>query len=294
MVNGNSGVLCMIEELVGLSPAICWALSPIFYSRGLRQLSPVVGNVLRALPATIITFISTTLFLGLDKTFNLSMNAYIILLLSGVIGLGLGDLLYLLSIKRIGPSHSITITSTYPLITIVISFLFLGEHIALSVLAGTVFVVLGITIISRKDNEKKVDMIGIGVATLAALLWSVSIILVGSISGSAHPFAENLWRTTGYMLASSIILLFNIKNEKFSLKGNSIINITLGGIVALNLGWASYIYSIELIGLSKATTLSSVSPIFTATAEFVLEKKFRLNVFLGTLLTTFGIVLVTL
>lgn len=294
MVNGNSGVLCMIEELVGLSPAICWALSPIFYSRGLRQLSPVVGNVLRALPATIITFISTTLFLGLDKTFNLSMNAYIILLLSGVIGLGLGDLLYLLSIKRIGPSHSITITSTYPLITIVISFLFLGEHIELSVLAGTVFVVLGITIISRKDNEKKVDMIGIGVATLAALLWSVSIILVGSISGSAHPFAENLWRTTGYMLASSIILLFNIKNEKFSLKGNSIINITLGGIVALNLGWASYIYSIELIGLSKATTLSSVSPIFTATAEFVLEKKFRLNVFLGTLLTTFGIVLVTL
>jgi len=90
----------MFEELVGLSPAICWALSPIFYSRGLKNLSPIVGNFLRALPATIITFISTTLILGFDKTFNLPINAYITLLSSGVIGLGLGDLLYLLSIKR--------------------------------------------------------------------------------------------------------------------------------------------------------------------------------------------------
>ncbi|MBC7092327.1 MAG: DMT family transporter, partial [Nitrososphaeria archaeon] len=214
--------------------------------------------------------------------------------LSGAIGLGLGDLLYLLSIKRIGPSHSITITSTYPLLTILISFLFLGENITFYVLAGTVFVVLGITIISRKNGEKKVDLVGIGIATLAALLWSISITLVGSISGSAHPFAENLWRTTGYMLASSIILFLNRKNENFVLKRSSIINITLGGIVALNLGWATYIYSIQVIGLSRATTLSSVSPIFTATAEFLIEKRFRINVFFGTFLTTIGIILVTL
>ncbi len=284
----------MFEELVGLSPAICWALSPIFYSRGLKNLSPIVGNFLRALPATIITFISTTLILGFDKTFNLPINAYITLLSSGVIGLGLGDLLYLLSIKRIGPSHSITITSTYPLLTILISFLFLGENITFYVLAGTVFVVLGITIVSRKDGERRVDLIGIGVATLAALLWSISITLVGSISGSAHPFAENLWRTAGYMLASSIILLLNRRNENFVLKRGSIINIALGGVIALNLGWATYIYSIQIIGLSKATTLSSVSPIFTATAEFLIEKRFRLNVFLGTFLTTIGIILVTL
>ncbi|MGB9727829.1 MAG: DMT family transporter [Nitrososphaeria archaeon] len=284
----------MFEELVGLSPAICWALSPIFYSRGLKNLSPIVGNFLRALPATIITFISTTLILGFDKTFNLPINAYITLLSSGVIGLGLGDLLYLLSIKRIGPSHSITITSTYPLLTILISFLFLGENITFYVLAGTVFVVLGITIVSRKDGERRVDLIGIGVATLAALLWSISITLVGSISGSVHPFAENLWRTAGYMLASSIILLLNRRNENFVLKRGSIINIALGGVIALNLGWATYIYSIQIIGLSKATTLSSVSPIFTATAEFLIEKRFRLNVFLGTFLTTIGIILVTL
>lgn len=284
----------MFEELVGLSPAICWALSPIFYSRGLRNLSPVVGNFLRALPATIITFVSTTLILGIDKTFYLPTNAYIVLLLSGVIGLGLGDLLYLLSIKRIGPSPSITITSTYPLLTILISFLFLGENITFYVLAGTVLVVLGITIISRKNGGRRVDLVGIGLATLAALLWSISITLVGSISGSAHPLTENLWRTVGYILAAILILFFNRKNESFRLERTSIVHITLGGVVALNLGWASYIYSIELIGLSKATTLSSVSPIFTATTEFLLERKFRLNVFLGTFLTTIGIVLVTL
>ncbi len=279
-------------EFIGLFPALCWALSPIFYSRGLRNLNPFLGNMIRALPATSITFLFTLIVLGPGQTFGLPLNSYIILLLSGVIGLGLGDLFYLLSIKRIGPSPSITISSTYPLITIAFSTFFLGEVVKFTVLIGTLFVVLGIMIISRKDGNSKVDFLGICIATLAAIFWSISIILVGSIAHSGHPLAENFWRLMGYVLASLIIFLFN-KKDFSKPKFDSILNITLGGIIALNLGWASYIYSIEVIGLSKATTLSSVSPIFTATAEFLIEKRFKLNIFIGTLLTTLGIILVT-
>ncbi|MCX8189195.1 MAG: DMT family transporter [Nitrososphaeria archaeon] len=282
-----------MHELVGLFPAICWALSPIFYSRGLRNLNPLLGNMIRALPATAITFLFTIIVLGPDKIFGLPLNSYIVLLLSGVIGLGFGDLFYLLSIKRMGPSPSITISSTYPLITIAFSTLFLGEEINFFVLIGTLLVVLGIAIISRKNGHNKVDFLGVGIATLAAVFWSVSIVLVGSIAHSGHPLAENFWRLMGYVLASFILLLVS-KKDFSKPKLNSIFHITLGGIVALNLGWASYIYSIEVIGLSKATTLSSVSPIFTATAEFLIEKRFKLNIFLGTLLTTIGIILVTL
>jgi len=280
-------------ELVGLFPAICWALSPIFYSRGLRNLNPLLGNIIRALPATAITFLSTIAVLGPDKTFSLPLNSYIVLLLSGAIGLGLGDLFYLLSIKRIGPSPSITVSSTYPLITIIFSTLFLGEEAKFSVLIGTLLVVLGIAVISRKNGNSKVDFIGLGIASLAALFWSISIVLVGSIAHSGHPLAENFWRLMGYVIASSIILVFG-KGNFSKPKSNSILYITLGGIIALNLGWSSYIYSIEVIGLSKATTLSSVSPIFTAIAEFFVEKRFSLNIFLGTFLTTVGIILVTL
>ncbi|MEM3871403.1 MAG: DMT family transporter [Nitrososphaeria archaeon] len=280
-------------ELVGLFPAICWALSPIFYSRGLRGLNPLLGNLIRALPATVITFLFTIVALGPERIFSLPINSYIVLLLSGVIGLGFGDLFYLLSIKRMGPSPSITISSTYPLITIVFSTIFLGENVNLFVIMGTILVVIGIGIISRKDENNKVDLVGVSIATLAALFWSVSIVLVGSVAHSGHPLAENFWRLMGYVLASFLIFVFS-KRDFSKPRLNSVFHITLGGIVALNLGWASYIYSIELIGTSKATTLSSVSPIFTATAEFLLEKRFKLNIFLGTLLTTIGIIFVTL
>lgn len=280
-------------ELIGLFPAVCWALSPIFYSRGLSGLNPLLGNLIRALPATGITFLFTIIVLGPDKIFSLSLNSYIVLLLSGVIGLGFGDLFYLLSIKRMGPSPSITVSSTYPLITIAFSILFLGESVNFFVLLGTFLVVVGIAIISRKNGSSNVDFIGVGFSTLAAVFWSVSIVLVGSIAHSGHPLAENFWRLMGYVIASFLLFVFNKRD--FSKPGlNSIFHITLGGVIALNLGWASYIYSIELIGTSKATTLSSVSPIFTATAEFLIEKRFKLSIFLGTLLTTIGIILVTL
>jgi len=285
----------MLGEVVGLIPAIFWAISPLFYKRGLRNLNPIFGNTIRALPATILTFTMSFLLLGVDGSLLLPPQTLFASILSGSIGLGLGDLFYLISIKQVGAARAVTITSSYPLITLLLSYLLLGEEIDWYIGLGTILVVLGIAFISLDGADSKIGFRGIMVALIAAFFWSISIILAGILPSQGHPVAVNSWRLIGLTVFSLAPFLFVYRNsgapvlDKYSLG-----YLTFGGLIGLSLGWIVFIYSIELIGLSRATTLSSVSPIFTAVGEFMIERKFKGRIMLGSALTTLGVVLVTL
>jgi len=285
----------MLGEVVGLIPAIFWAISPLFYKRGLRNLNPIFGNTIRALPATILTFTMSFLLLGVDGSLLLPPQTLFASILSGSIGLGLGDLFYLISIKQVGAARAVTITSSYPLITLLLSYLLLGEEIDWYIGLGTILVVLGIAFISLDGADSKIGFRGIMVALIAAFFWSISIILAGILPSQGHPVAVNSWRLIGLTVFSLAPFLFVYRNsgapvlDKYSLR-----YLTFGGLIGLSLGWIVFIYSIELIGLSRATTLSSVSPIFTAVGEFMIERKFKGRIMLGSALTTLGVVLVTL
>ena len=285
----------MLGEVVGLIPAIFWAISPLFYKRGLRNLNPIFGNTIRALPATILTFTMSFLLLGVDGSLLLPPQTLFASILSGSIGLGLGDLFYLISIKQVGAARAVTITSSYPLITLLLSYLLLGEEIDWYIGLGTVLVVLGIAFISLDEADSKIGFRGIMVALLAAFFWSISIILAGILPSQGHPVAVNSWRLIGLTAFSLAPFLFAYRNSGAPLLDKySLGYLAFGGLIGLSLGWIVFIYSIELIGLSRATTLSSVSPIFTAVGEFMIERKFKGRIMLGSALTTLGVVLVTL
>ncbi|MEM3404598.1 MAG: DMT family transporter [Nitrososphaeria archaeon] len=285
----------MFGEIVGLIPAILWAISPLFYKRGLRNLNPVFGNTIRALPATLLTFTMSFLLLGFDEVLHFSPQALFASVLSGSIGLGLGDLFYLISIKQIGAARAVTITSSYPLITLFMSYLLLGEKVDWYIGIGTLLVVLGIALISFNEADSKIGFRGIVVALLAAFFWSVSILLAGILPSEGHPIAVNSWRLIGLTVFSLVPFFFAYRSNGVpTLDKGSLGYLTFGGLVGLSLGWIAFIYSIGLIGLSKATTLSSVSPVFTAVGEFIMERRFKGRIMLGSTLTTLGIILVTL
>jgi len=285
----------MLGEIVGILPAVSWAITPIFYRKGLRRLGPIYGNVVRAIPSTLITFFASFLVLGFEGTFSLSEELTIRCLLSGAVGLGVGDLMYLFAIRQLGAARAITITSGYPLITLLLSHLVLGEEVGWMVGVGTLFVVFGITIISFDGQRSSVEIKGLISSTMAALLWSVSIILLNPTSYSPPPLVVNSWRLLGYFLFSLVPFTLLLKKDgKFAIDTGGALYLAAGGIVAQNIGWMLYIYSIGLIGISRATTLSSVSPLFTAVAEFAVERHFSFRVLSGTALATTGIVLVTI
>ena len=285
----------MIGEIISLLPALAWAITPILYRRGTKTLSPIYGNTLRAIPSMFIALAASFLYLGVNATLSIPTQLSVACIISGVVGLGLGDLMYLYSIKHIGASKAVTISSTYPIITLVASNFLLGEGIGWFVVIGTVFAVAGISLISFNDNVLKLEVKGILTSTLASVFWSMSIILLKITPYDANVLAINSWRLVGFCLFSMIpsVLLY-YRSGSFNINKDAIIYLGSGSIIALNLGWFLFLYGIDLIGIARATTLSSVSPLFTAVAEFIMNRHFDIRILLGTILTTVGIVLVTI
>ena len=65
----------------------------------------------------------------------------------GVIGWGLGSLLFVLSIALLGPARAAILTSSSPLFALPLSALFLGEKLNAAVLIGTAVTIVGVILV---------------------------------------------------------------------------------------------------------------------------------------------------
>jgi DME family drug/metabolite transporter len=79
---------------------------------------------------------------------------------SGVIGLGLGDTLYMNSLEILGVARAVPITCTYPLFSLVWAFLFAGETITPEVVLGAAAIVFGIWLISISKMDETLEKSG--------------------------------------------------------------------------------------------------------------------------------------
>ena len=118
-------------ELAALAASFLWAAASILYSQIGRQITPLRMNLLKNVLAAGMLIVSLlpggALFYGVDS-FSL-----ILLLISGAVGIGVGDTAYFHALKIIGPRRSLLIMILSPPITGIIALVFLGEQ--LSVLA---------------------------------------------------------------------------------------------------------------------------------------------------------------
>ena len=82
------------------------------------------------------------------ELFKLSRQEWLILAASGVMGWGLGSVLFLLTVSLVGPTRGAILTSTAPLFALPLSVIFLKERVNLPILLGTILTVAGIVLVS--------------------------------------------------------------------------------------------------------------------------------------------------
>ncbi|MDI6805333.1 MAG: DMT family transporter [Candidatus Bathyarchaeia archaeon] len=83
----------------------------------------------------------------------LPLNAVFLACISGIIGLGFGDTLYMRSLKLIGVARTVPITCTYPLFNLLWAVFLLGEPITLPVIFGALIIVFGVGLLSKEKKE---------------------------------------------------------------------------------------------------------------------------------------------
>lgn len=143
-------------ELAALTAALLWAIAASIFARlGDRGVSPLTLNLLKGIVAIIL--LGATLLL-LQRPFpEVEFQPILFLLLSGAIGIGLGDTFYFRALSLIGARRSLLIESLAPPLSAIFAFLWLGENLKLGNIAGIFLTLGGVIWVVSERMDKMAD-----------------------------------------------------------------------------------------------------------------------------------------
>lgn len=296
----------MIGELAALGAAICWTISAIMYKEALFKTKPVSANIVRLVCTSIILVAYLAIIGKFGVLMNLPAYAVVLACVSGIIGLGFGDTLYMMSLKLIGVARAVPITCVYPLFNLLWAVFLVEEPITLSVILGAVTIVFGIWLLRQEtdvgtaETEKKILVKGVAYALAAAVMWSVSITMIDmavtlpETSSLDHALAINTIRVAA--IAVSLLVSAPIIDRGFGflkMQRKTLAALIFGGIVALGLGWFFLTYSFTNTSESRAVPISSTTPLFsTLSAIIFLHERVTAKNVLGSILIVVGVFLI--
>jgi len=127
-----------------LGASACWAVSITTVKVALESLSPLVANVIRLPVIILLLFMFYPSRIGMFKSRKYPLRSLAIVLGAGIVGIGLGGLLFLFSIQQAGAAKASILTSISPLFATAISIAFLKERINLRIGIGALLSVVGV------------------------------------------------------------------------------------------------------------------------------------------------------
>jgi DME family drug/metabolite transporter len=296
----------MIGEFAALGAAVSWTISALLYRKALLSTKPISANIVR------LTLTSTALlaFLAVVGKFGVLLslpgNIVVLACVSGVIGLGVGDTLYMVSLKSIGVGRAVPITCTYPLFNLLWAVFLVGERVTLPIVVGAVAIVFGIWMLGQHqevnmvETKEKVWFKGVGLALATAVVWSVSITMINLAVKEApdldHALAINTVRLLGIAASLLAVSPFIDRSLGFlKMNRSTMFALIAGGIVALGVGWFFLTYSFTETLESRAVPISSTTPLFSTLAAIaLLHEKITAKNAVGSVLIVAGIFMIFL
>jgi DME family drug/metabolite transporter len=297
----------MIGELAAIGAALSWTISAMLYRRALQQTKPVSANIVRLSSTSVVLLVFLVAMITLGVTTSLRPDIIALAAASGIIGLGLGDTLYMVSLERIGVARAVPITCTYPLFNLLWAVFLIGEPITLPLLSGVVIIFVGVWLLSHEnlsskgENRKSSSVTGIAAALVTAILWSISIAMmdIAVKNAAATPSLEDAFviNTVRTVTVAALLLalspIIDRQHIFLKMKKRTAATLVIGGIVALAIGWFFLGYSFLEIPESQAVPISSTTPLFsTLVGVFLLHEKVTARNMLGSIIVVAGIFLV--
>lgn len=126
---------------------ICWGIAPVFAKIGLDNIDPLPGLIIRTIVASVFVLGSIGFNNNIVKIKNISLATWIFIAIEALLAALIGDLAYYAAIKKGNVAEVTVIISSYPLVTMIMSIMFLGEQITITRIIGAALVVVGIMLI---------------------------------------------------------------------------------------------------------------------------------------------------
>ena len=120
-----------------------WGLAVTLLKPALAHLTIVQANALRMPVVALLLYLALVRPSG-ERLRSLSQRAWILLVGSGLLGMGLGAYMFLTALSLLGPAKAVTLTSASPVFGLALAVLFLKERVDARVLAGVACCLAGV------------------------------------------------------------------------------------------------------------------------------------------------------
>jgi drug/metabolite transporter (DMT)-like permease len=142
-------------EVLALMTALLWALGVVLYKKSVSFVPPFALSVFKSLIAFVL-LAATTVVVGQAHWFQVSPAHFIVMLVSGALGIGISDTLYFMTLSRIGASRTAIVDCLYSPFVILFSALMLNETLSRLALAGGLLILSSVLISSNRGFEKPI------------------------------------------------------------------------------------------------------------------------------------------
>ena len=256
----------MIGFLAAISAVFSWTFACSIWRRESENLLPRQINIYKNILASII-FLPVAI--SIDWTSD--MGAIFVLVISGIVGIAIGDTLYINSLKIIGTRKTLSFEALTPIIANTLGTLSVNEIYPQKVWIGSFIVSFSLLMIVRqntfqKEHSKKIKLVGI-LCALGSILCAVFAALLSRII-LINSTLTPLQTTEIRLLSASISLVLIFKKDFFNLINNRSItrkkhsSLLLSTLLGTNFGILFQQIVFKFLPIGIGWTLLSLSPIF--------------------------------
>ena len=273
----------LLGEILSLGSAITWGISVSLFKIIGNSVSPYILNPLKNTIGTILFVLTTLLISDISAVNSLSTNETLILALSGIIGITIADVLFLISLNILGTSRSAIINTIYSPMVIMLAYFILDESLTFADIVGGLMILLSILYLSFNQEKSNISNLnkGLIIGILAYSLMALGIIMVKPILNRfSNSIEMQLWiiifRLIPGTLLSYITMNFMMKKKEIILQlSNKKIwpIILLGSFLGTYVGFAMWVIGMAKTSASIASILNQTSTIFIAFFGWLILKE---------------------
>lgn len=260
--------------------SILWTANSILFTVAGKRIGALSVNAIRTLIAVGLLVVTHIIILG--TILPLANQAqWFWMAVSGIVGLGIGDLALFSAFVMIGPRKSLLLMMLAPICSAIFGYIILGEALALVAIAGIAITLTGIVIVIVEKEEKSEDSAltrkqktrGIFLGVIGGVGQGISLVFskYGMVTVADNPAVplDSLSATLIRMIAAAaFILIYAAVTRRSSelvraVKDARGIKLTsAGAVIGPFLGvWLSMV-AVTYVEAGIAQTLMSLMPVF--------------------------------
>lgn len=261
----------LIHELAAVGAATCWAMTGLLSSRPAGHLGALAFNRTRQL------FVASLLglYVFASGTWReLPPDALRSLLLSGFIGIFVGDTLLFTCLNRLGPRRSGILFALNAPIAALLGWAVLGEQLSATAITGIGLTLCGVLLAilfgKRKaqlhewERVKGPLWLGVLVGLLAALSQAVgSLIARPVMAAGIDPVTASMLRVGIAALCLTALTMLPIRAVRSNgpMTGSIFLQTVITGIIALAFGMTLLLFALSGGKVGIVSTLSATTPV---------------------------------